>query len=174
MIELFTPFSEEILCALKPFDKVLITGKMYIARDQAHKRMFEVGIPIDIKNQCIYYCGPTDPKKGQIIGSAGPTSSYRMDKYTPYLLDKGLKAMIGKGKRSNFVIDSIVKNKCIYFGAIGGLGARLSKCIKKQSIIAYDDLGTEALREIYVEKFPAIVIINCIGNSIYESKVTNE
>ncbi|MFA5340850.1 MAG: fumarate hydratase C-terminal domain-containing protein [Clostridia bacterium] len=168
MIEISTPFNNDILLSLKPFDKVLINGFIYIARDQAHKRMFSDSIPFDLKGQCIYHCGPSDAKKGDIIGSAGPTSSYRMDSYTPYLFDNGLKAIIGKGKVNDIVKDSIIRNKCVYFGAIGGLGAKLSKCIKSQTVIAYDDLKTDALRKIYVEKFPVIVIINCNGESIYE------
>ncbi|MDD4501617.1 MAG: TRZ/ATZ family protein [Clostridiaceae bacterium] len=168
MIEINTPFTKNSLISLKPFDRVLITGVIYIARDQAHKKMFEEGLPFNPEGQCIYHCGPSDAKKNMIIGSAGPTSSYRMNKYMPYLFDKGIKAFIGKGMISDSVIENMKKNKCVYFGAIGGLGAKLSMCIKKQKIIAYESLGTEALREIYVEKFPAIVIINCDGESIYE------
>ena len=168
MIEINTPFNENILSNLKPFYRVLITGIIYMARDQAHKKMKEEGIPFNIKGQCIYHCGPSEARDNMIIGSAGPTSSYRMNAYMPYLFDKGLKAFIGKGKVEDSVIESMIRNKCVYFGAIGGLGAKLSKCIKKQNIIAYENLGTEALREIYVEKFPAIVIINSNGESIYE------
>ena len=168
MMEIHTPFNDEILCKLKPYDKVLITGYMYIARDQVHKRMYEEGIPFDAAGQCIYHCGPSEAKNNEVIGSAGPTSSYRMNEYMPYLFENGIRAFIGKGKVSDSVIESIKKNKCVYFGAIGGLGAKLSKCIKKQRIIAYESLGTEALREIYVENFPAVVIINCEGESIYE------
>jgi fumarate hydratase subunit beta len=168
MIILNTPFKESDLMALKPFDRVLINGTLYMARDAAHKRMYEQGIPFNIKDQGIYYCGPCPERPGEVIGSAGPTSSYRMDKYSPLLLDKGLKVMIGKGRRNMDVISSIIKNKCVYFGAIGGLGAKLARCIKKQEIVAYEDLGTEALRKIEVENFPVVVIINCKGESIYD------
>ena len=145
------PFNENELEELKIGDFVYITGTVYTARDAAHKRLFESinnneDIPIDLKNNIIYYLGPSPARENKIIGSAGPTTSSRMDKYTPTLLDLGLKGMIGKGKRSPEVIESIKKNKGVYFAAIGGAGALLSKCIKKAKVIAYDDLGTEAIR----------------------------
>ena len=166
------PFNENELEELKIGDFVYITGTVYTARDAAHKRLFESinnneDIPIDLKNNIIYYLGPSPARENKIIGSAGPT----MDKYTPTLLDLGLKGMIGKGKRSPEVIESIKKNKSVYFAAIGGAGALLSKCIKKAKVIAYDDLGTEAIRELYVENLPVIVVIDSKGNNLYEEAV---
>ncbi len=145
-----------------------------MARDAAHKRMLDdygngKGFPFEIKNQGIYYCGPAPARGGQPVGPAGPTTSMRMDAYTPFLLDKGLSLMIGKGQRNREVIDSIIKNKCVYLGATGGAAALLSKTIKSQQIIAYEDLGTEALRKISVEEFPAVVIIDSDGNNLYET-----
>lgn len=173
---LTTPLKDHDIKKLKIGDYVYITGTIYTARDAAHKRLYESirkneKIPVDIKNNIIYYLGPTPAKDSQIIGSAGPTTSSRMDKYTPLLLEQGLKGMIGKGKRSNEVIQSIVKNKGVYFAAVGGAGALLSKRIKKSKIIAYEDLGTEAIRELYVEDFPVIVIIDCNGNNLYETAI---
>lgn len=170
------PFNENELEELKIGDFVYITGTVYTARDAAHKRLFESinnneDIPIDLKNNIIYYLGPSPARENKIIGSAGPTTSSRMDKYTPTLLDLGLKGMIGKGKRSPEVIESIKKNKSVYFAAIGGAGALLSKCIKKAKVIAYDDLGTEAIRELYVENLPVIVVIDSKGNNLYEEAV---
>ena len=170
------PFNENELEELKIGDFVYITGTVYTARDAAHKRLFESinnneDIPIDLKNNIIYYLGPSPARENKIIGSAGPTTSSRMDKYTPTLLDLGLKGMIGKGKRSPEVIESIKKNKSVYFAAIGGEGALLSKCIKKAKVIAYDDLGTEAIRELYVENLPVIVVIDSKGNNLYEEAV---
>ncbi|AJA49690.1 fumarate hydratase class I, anaerobic [Clostridium pasteurianum DSM 525 = ATCC 6013] len=172
-ISINIPFTEEEICKLKVGDKVLISGTIYTARDAAHKRLIELldrnkDLPIEIKNQIIYYVGPTPAKPDKIIGSAGPTTSYRMDSYTPKLLDMGLKGMIGKGLRSKEVVESIVKNKAIYFGAIGGAAALISKCIKKSEIIAYEDLGSEAIRKLQVENFPAIVVIDSLGNNLYE------
>ena len=169
-------FNENELEELKIGDFVYITGTVYTARDAAHKRLFESinnneDIPIDLKNNIIYYLGPSPARENKIIGSAGPTTSSRMDKYTPTLLDLGLKGMIGKGKRSPEVIESIKKNKSVYFAAIGGAGALLSKCIKKAKVIAYDDLGTEAIRELYVENLPVIVVIDSKGNNLYEEAV---
>lgn len=171
-----TPLRKEDLVELKSGDYVYITGTIYSARDAAHKRMFETmqegkKIPMDLKDAIIYYLGPTPAKEGQVIGSAGPTTSSRMDKYTPLLLDNGLNGMIGKGKRSPEVIDAIVRNKAVYFAAVGGAGALLSKCIKKSEIIAYDDLGTEAIRKMEVEDFPVIVVIDSDGNNLYETAV---
>ena len=170
------PFNENELEELKIGDFVYITGTVYTARDAAHKRLFESinnneDIPIDLKNNIIYYLGPSPARENKRIGSAGPTTSSRMDKYTPTLWDLGLKGMIGKGKRSPEVIESIKKNKSVYFAAIGGAGALLSKCIKKAKVIAYDDLGTEAIRELYVENLPVIVVIDSKGNNLYEEAV---
>ena len=168
-----TPLTTDIVESLKAGDYVYITGTIYTARDAAHKRMYETmmegkSIPIDLSNNIIYYLGPTPEREGQVIGSAGPTTSSRMDKYTPLLLDNGLRGMIGKGKRNKEVIDSMVKNKAVYFAAVGGAGALLSKKIKASKVIAYDDLGTEAIRELYVEEFPAIVVIDSEGSNLYE------
>ena len=172
------PLKKEERVSLQAGDYVYITGTIYSARDAAHKRMYEAmldgkEIPFDLKDNIIYYLGPTPAKEGQVIGSAGPTTSSRMDKYTPLLLDNGLNGMIGKGKRSKEVIDSIVKNKAVYFAAVGGAGALLSKCIKKSEVIAYDDLGTEAIRKMEVEDFPVIVVIDSEGNNLYETAVEN-
>ena len=168
------PLSKEDAMSLRAGDYVYLTGTVYTARDAAHKRMYEIlqeggELPIDIQGQVIYYMGPSPAREGQVIGSAGPTTSSRMDKYTPLMLEHGLKGMIGKGKRSEQVIASMVKNKAVYFAAIGGAGALLSKCIKKAEIIAYEDLGTEAIRKLEVEKLPAIVVIDSKGNNLYET-----
>ncbi|QHQ60275.1 Fe-S-containing hydro-lyase [Anaerocolumna sedimenticola] len=169
-----TPLTEEITKELTAGDYVYITGTIYTARDAAHKRLYERMLngekaPFDFNDTIIYYLGPTPEREDQVIGSAGPTTSSRMDKYTPLLLEHGLKGMIGKGKRSIEVINSIIKNKGVYFAAVGGAGALLSKKIKKSAVIAYDDLGTEAIRELYVEDFPVIVVIDCLGNNLYET-----
>ncbi len=168
-----TPLTKSKLEVLSAGDYVYLTGTLYTARDAAHLRMYESvlngdTIPFDIKDSIIYYLGPTPSREGQVIGSAGPTTSSRMDKYTPLLLDLGLKGMIGKGYRSSEVISSIIKNKAVYFAAVGGAGALLSKKIKSSKVIAYDDLGTEAIRELYVEDFPVIVVIDSKGNNLYE------
>ncbi len=166
------PFDKTQVGELSAGDYVYISGTIYSARDAAHKRMYESGIlPFDVTNNVIYYLGPTPAREGQVIGSAGPTTSSRMDKYTPFLLEKGLCGMIGKGKRSKEVIDAIVKNKAVYFAAVGGAGALLSKCIKKSEVIAYDDLGTEAIRKMEVENLPVIVVIDSKGNNLYETAV---
>ncbi|SHI45922.1 Fe-S-containing hydro-lyase [Parasporobacterium paucivorans] len=167
------PLDEESVENLSAGDYVYITGKIYTARDAAHKRMYEAilekkGIPFDLKNNIVYYMGPSPAREGKVIGSAGPTTSSRMDKYTPSLLELGLKGMIGKGKRSPEVMESIVKNKAVYFAAVGGAGALLSKKIIKSTVIAYDDLGTEAIRELEVVDFPVIVVIDSKGNNLYE------
>lgn len=172
-MELTTPLTKEKIKSLKSGDYVYITGTIYTARDAAHKRMSEAlaageELPIDVKDQVIYYMGPTPAREGQVIGSAGPTTASRMDKYAPKLLNLGLSGMIGKGKRSQDVIDAIVLNEAVYFAAVGGAGALLSKCIKKSEVVAYDDLGTEAIRKLEVEKFPAIVVIDRNGNNLYE------
>ena len=172
------PLTREQIQDLKSGDYVYITGTMYTARDAAHKRMSEAlaageGLPINIEDQIIYYMGPSPAREGRPIGSAGPTTSSRMDKYAPQLLDLKLGGMIGKGKRNQEVIDSIIRNKGVYFAAVGGAGALLSKCIKKSEIVAYDDLGTEAIRKLEVENFPVIVVIDCKGDNLYEKNIVN-
>lgn len=170
-IRLTTPIDKSIRENLKAGDSVLITGVIYTARDAAHERMFknyESGFPIDLTDQIIYYAGPCPAKPGQIIGSCGPTTSGRMDAYTPLLLDNGLGAMIGKGARNAAVVEAMKRNKCVYFGAIGGAGALIAGAVKRAEVVAYDDLGTEAIRKLYVEDFPAVVLIDCKGNDLYE------
>lgn len=167
------PLVEEEIKNLKSGEYVYITGTIYTARDAAHKRMFESinkgeEIPMELKNNVIYYMGPSPAREGRPIGSAGPTTASRMDKYAPTLLNLGLKGMIGKGKRSEEVKKAIIKNGCVYFAAVGGAGALLSKSIKKSEVIAYDDLGTEAIRKLEVENFPAIVVIDSMGNNLYD------
>lgn len=171
-----TPITEEITADLKSGDYVYITGTIYVARDAAHKRMIEAldrgeELPIDIKDSTIYYMGPSPAREGRPIGSAGPTTASRMDKYAPTLLDLGEKAMIGKGKRTKEVVDAIIRNKAVYFAAIGGAGALLSKCITKSEVLCYDDLGAEAIRKIEVENFPVIVVIDREGNNLYETAI---
>ena len=171
-----TPISEETTKDLHSGDYVYITGTIYVARDAAHKRMIEAldrgeELPIDIKDATIYYMGPSPAREGRPIGSAGPTTASRMDKYAPRLLDLGQKAMIGKGKRTKEVIDAIIRNHAVYFAAIGGAGALLSKCIKKSEVICYDDLGAEAIRKIEVENFPVIVVVDATGNNLYETAI---
>ena len=173
-----TPITGEVTKNLKSGDYVYITGTIYVARDAAHKRMIEAlergeNLPIDIKDSTIYYMGPSPAREGRPIGSAGPTTATRMDKYAPTLLDLGEKAMIGKGKRSSEVIEPIKQNGAVYFAAVGGAGALLSKCIKEAEVIAYDDLGTEAIRKLRVENFPVIVVIDSQGNNLYETAVEN-
>ena len=170
------PVVKEEIQDLRAGDYVYLTGVIYTARDAAHKRMDEAlsegkELPLDIKNQMIYYMGPSPAREGRPIGSAGPTTASRMDKYAPSLLDLGLGGMIGKGKRSQAVRDAIVRNKAVYFAAVGGAGALLSKCIKKADVIAYDDLGTEAIRRLEIEDLPAIVVIDSEGNNLYETAV---
>jgi fumarate hydratase subunit beta len=168
---IIAPLEDNTIEELKSGDYVYITGTIYTARDAAHKRMYENGLPIDLDHNIIYYLGPSPAKEGQVIGSAGPTTSSRMDKYTPYMLENGLKGMIGKGKRSIKVINSIKQNKAVYFAAVGGAGALLSKCIKESEVIAYDDLGTEAIRKLKVENLPVIVVIDKDGNNLYETAI---
>jgi fumarate hydratase subunit beta len=168
-----TPLSDKDVEGLHSGDKVLITGFVYTARDAAHKRLIELidkgqELPFDIKGQVIYYVGPTPPKPGKPIGSAGPTTSYRMDTYTVKLLEKGLKATIGKGNRTPPVIEAMKKYKAVYLAAVGGAGALISKTIKKAEIIAYEDLGPEAIRKLHVEDFPAVVVNDVYGNDLYE------
>lgn len=170
------PITKEIAKELHSGDYVYISGTIYTARDAAHKRMNETlgkgeKLPFDIENQLIYYMGPSPAREGRAIGSAGPTTASRMDKYAPTLLDLGLGGMIGKGKRSQAVKDAIVRNDAVYFATVGGAGALLSKCIKKAEVIAYDDLGTEAIRRLEVENLPAIVVIDCQGNNLYETAI---
>lgn len=167
------PIDKNEIASLKSGDMVYITGTIYTARDAAHKRMSEAlakreQLPLDLENNIIYYMGPSPAREGRPIGSAGPTTASRMDKYTPDLLDLGLGGMIGKGKRSKEVIDAIARNKSIYFAAIGGAGALLSKAIVESEVIAYDDLGTEAIRKLKVENFPVIVVIDSDGDNLYE------
>lgn len=170
------PLSEDVIKKLHSGDMVFITGTIYTARDAAHKRMYDAlregkELPLDIRNNIIYYMGPSPAREGRAIGSAGPTTASRMDKYAPELLDLGLRGMIGKGKRTIEVREAIVRNNAVYFAAIGGAGALLSKSIKKSEVIAYDDLGTEAIRKLEVEEFPAIVVIDSQGNNLYETAI---
>lgn len=172
-ITLTTPLKTEDLKDLKAGDDVYITGYIYTARDAAHKRLVELldegkELPFDPEGAIIYYVGPSPAKPGNPIGSAGPTTSYRMDSYTPQLLDVGLKGMIGKGKRDQEVKDSIVKNGATYFAAIGGAAALIAKSVKSAEVIAYEDLGAEAIRKVYVEDFPATVINDVHGNDLYQ------
>ena len=170
------PVAKEEIQDLRAGDYVYLTGVIYTARDAAHKRMDEVlsegkELPLDIKNQMIYYMGPSPAREGRPIGSAGPTTASRMDKYAPRLLDLGQTAMIGKRKRSQAVIDAVVRNGCVYLAAIGGAGALLSKCIKSSEVVAYEDLGTEAIRKLQVENLPVIVVIDSEGNNLYETAI---
>lgn len=170
------PISNEDAKSLRSGDYVYITGIIYTARDAAHKRMYEAlqnneKLPIDMENNIIYYMGPSPAREGRPIGSAGPTTASRMDKYAPSLLDLGLKGMIGKGKRTAEVKDAIIRNGAVYFAAVGGAGALLSQRIKKSEVVAYDDLGTEAIRKLYVEDFPVIVVIDSEGNNLYETAI---
>ena len=170
------PLNDDEVKMLKTGDYVYISGTIYTARDAAHKRMYEAlqngqEVPMPLKNNIVYYMGPSPAREGRPIGSAGPTTASRMDKYTPRLLDLGMGAMIGKGKRSQAVIDAIVRNGAVYFAAVGGAGAILSKCIKESEVIAYDDLGTEAIRKLTVENMPMIVVIDSEGNNLYETAV---
>ena len=171
------PLTEEDILSLKAGDRVLLTGSVYTARDAAHKRMIEdesngKPLPIDIVNQVIYYVGPTPAKPGEVIGSAGPTTSERMDLYTPKLLEKGLKGMIGKGHRNEAVKEALIKHKAIYFGAVGGAAALISRSIKSAEIIAYEDLETEAIRKLEIENFPVVVINDIYGGDVYKDGVS--
>lgn len=173
-IKIKTPLTQEVVKTLKAGDSCLISGVIYTARDAAHKRLCELvkegkELPLDIKDSVIYFVGPTPARPGEVIGSAGPTTSYRMDAYSPTLIELGLTGMIGKGKRGPEVISAMKKYGAVYFGAIGGCGALLAKCIKEAEVIAYDDLGAEAIRRIVVEDFPAVVIIDSEGNNLYET-----
>ncbi len=171
-IRIMTPLTDEVIKSLKTGDKVLISGVIYTARDVAHKRLVSAikdkeKLPFNLKGQIIYYTGPTPEPPGKVIGSAGPTTSFRMDAFSPILIKKGLKGMIGKGPRGKEVIDAIKKYKAVYFAAVGGAAALLSKSIKKSEIIAYEDLGTEAIRRLEVEDFPVIVVNDIYGNDLY-------
>ena len=170
------PLLEEEIRDLRAGDYVYITGTLYTARDAAHKRMQEAldrgeDLPFDIRGQVIYYMGPSPAREGRPIGSAGPTTASRMDKYAPRLLDLGLKGMVGKGKRTREVLDAVVRNKAVYFAAVGGAGALLSKRILKAEVIAYEDLGTEAIRKLSVENFTVIVVADRFGNNLYETAI---
>lgn len=170
------PLEKETVDSLHAGDYVYLTGTIYTARDAAHKRMQEAldrgeKLPLDIKNNVIYYMGPSPARPGKTIGSAGPTTASRMDKYAPSLLDLGLMGMIGKGKRNQAVIDAIVRNGAVYFAAVGGAGALLSRSIVSSEVIAYDDLGTEAIRRLEVKDFPVIVVIDSEGNNLYETAI---
>ena len=170
------PLNDDEVKMLKAGDYVYISGTIYTARDAAHKRMYEAlqngqEVPMPLKNNIVYYMGPSPAREGRPIGSAGPTTASRMDRYAPKLLDLGLTAMIGKGKRSKEVLDAVKRNGSVYFAAVGGAGALLSKCIKTSEVVAYDDLGTEAIRKLYVEDFPVIVVADCEGGYLYESAI---
>ena len=167
------PLTKEAINELKAGDYVFLSGVIYTARDAAHKRMDETlnegkELPVDIKNNTIYYMGPSPAREGRPIGSAGPTTASRMDKYAPRLLDLGLLGMIGKGRRSEAVKDAIIRNGAVYFAAVGGAGALLSKAIVSSEVVAYDDLGTEAIRKLTVKDFPVIVVIDNKGNNLYD------
>jgi fumarate hydratase subunit beta len=167
------PLTDDLLETLRVGDELLLTGEMYVGRDAAHKRMVEAldagkPLPVDLKGQVIYFMGPTPARPGKVIGSAGPTSSYRMDAYSPRLIAEGLKGMIGKGMRSGVVKEAMKRYRAVYFGAIGGAGALISNCIRKAEIVAYEDLGTEALRRIRVQDFPVTVVNDIYGGDLYE------
>ena len=177
-VHITTPLTRDKVKELKAGDSCLISGEIYTARDAAHKRLCELvdagkELPMDVKDSIIYFVGPTPAKPGQAIGSAGPTTSYRMDAYSPILIEQGLTGMIGKGKRGPEVIDAMKKHGAVYFGAIGGCGALLSECIKEAEIVAYEDLGAEAIRRLVVKDFPVVVIIDSEGNNLYETGKAN-
>ena len=172
------PMSREVARSLKAGDSVLLSGVIYTARDAAHKRLCELAqqgkeLPLDVQDAVIYFVGPTPAKPGEVIGSAGPTTAYRMDAYSPTLIGLGLTGMIGKGKRNADVVNAMKEHGAVYFGAIGGCGALLSRCIKKAEIIAYEDLGAEAIRRLEVENFPVVVIIDSEGHNLYETGKQN-
>ena len=173
-ISIKAPLSREEARQLKSGDSCLLSGVIYTARDAAHKRLCELieqgkDLPFDIKDSVIYFVGPTPAKPGEVIGSAGPTTSYRMDAYSPVLIAQGQTGMIGKGKRNDEVVNAMKEHGAVYFGAIGGCGALLSQCIKKSEVIAYEDLGAEAIRRLEVEDFPVMVVIDSEGNNLYET-----
>lgn len=176
--EIKLPLTEEDLSSLKAGDRVLLTGVVYTARDAAHKRMIEqekegIPFPVDLTGQILYYVGPTPARPGEVIGSAGPTTSGRMDSYTPQLLEKGLKGTIGKGYRSEEVKNAMIQHKAVYFGAVGGAAALIARSIKSAEVIAYEDLGTEAIRKLTIEKFPVFVINDIHGGDLYKEGVEN-
>lgn len=176
IIEISTPLTDEAIARLKAGDNVRISGVLFTARDAAHKRLVALlkegkELPMDIRGQIIYYVGPAPARPGRPIGSAGPTTSYRMDSYAPLLLEHGLKGMIGKGNRSQPVKDAVVKYRAVYLAAIGGAGALLAKCVKASELVAYEDLGPEAIRRLVVEGFPAVVVNDMYGNDLYEEGV---
>ena len=173
-ISVNVPLSREEARKLRSGDSCLLSGVIYTARDAAHKRLCELieqgkALPFDVEDSVIYFVGPTPARPGEVIGSAGPTTSYRMDAYSPMLIKQGQTGMIGKGKRNNDVINAMKEHGAVYFGAIGGCGALLSQCIKKSEVIAYEDLGAEAIRRLEVENFPVTVIIDSEGNNLYET-----
>jgi fumarate hydratase subunit beta len=175
-IKVTTPLNEEVISKWRSGDKILISGIIYTGRDAAHKRLVELidkgeSLPFDVKGQIIYFVGPTPARPGRAVGSAGPTTSYRMDAYSPRLIEKGLKGMIGKGSRSKEVIEAMMKHKCVYMTAVGGAGALISRCIKSSEIIAYDDLGPEAIRKMEVENLPVIVVNDTSGNDLYQEGI---
>jgi len=168
-----TPLTKDVVDSLKAGDMVEISGIVYTARDAAHKKLIEmiekgIPLPFDIRNQIIYYVGPCPAPEGKVIGSAGPTTSGRMDKYAPVLIELGLTGMIGKGQRDNGVINAMIEFGAVYFGAVGGAGALISKCIKSQEMVAFEELGAEAIRKLEIEGFPAIVVIDRYGNNLYD------
>ena len=170
------PFDADIVKELKAGDYVYLTGTIYTARDAAHKRMYEAlqngeTRPFDIEGNVIYYMGPSPAREGRPIGSAGPTTASRMDKYTPALLELGMRGMIGKGRRTEAVRESMMKNQAVYFAAVGGAGALLSKSILQADVIAYEDLGTEAIRKLEIKDFPVIVVMDCEGNNLYDMAI---
>ena len=170
------PFDADIVKELKAGDYVYLTGTIYTARDAAHKRMYEAlqkgeELPFDIEGNVIYYMGPSPAREGRPIGSAGPTTASRMDKYTPALLELGMRGMIGKGRRTEAVRESMMKNQAVYFAAVGGAGALLSKSILQAEVIAYEDLGTEAIRKLEIKDFPVIVVMDCEGNNLYDMAI---
>ena len=174
MKKIHAPMTREEARGLKSGENVLISGTIYTARDAAHKRLCELAakgepLPFDVKDSIIYFVGPTPAKPGQAIGSAGPTTAYRMDAYSPTMIRLGQTGMIGKGKRSKEVVDAMKECGAVYFGAIGGCGALLSKCIKKAEIVCYEDLGAEAVRRLEVEDFPVVVVIDSNGTNLYET-----
>ena len=175
-VVLTPPLSDEDMIGLRAGDRVLITGTMLTGRDAAHKRLVDLlekgeELPVDLKGEIIYFVGPTPTRPGEAIGSAGPTTSYRMDAYSPILIEKGLKGMIGKGSRSGEVVDAMVKHKAVYFAAVGGAAALISRRIKSSEIIAYEELGPEAIRRLEVKEFPVIVVNDTQGNDLYEQGV---
>lgn len=170
------PLDADIVKELKAGDYVYLTGTIYTARDAAHKRMYEAlqngeTLPFDIEGNVIYYMGPSPAREGRPIGSAGPTTASRMDKYTPALLELGMRGMIGKGRRTEAVRESMMKNQAVYFAAVGGAGALLSKSILQAEVIAYEDLGTEAIRKLEIKDFPVIVVMDCEGNNLYDMAI---